>query len=97
MDLKLTKNRYRQTKQWSSIMNSLLVPENIPLDFAKKINISLCSGRVITVGSKKAFQKQMDVLVESEEEIDDITLELNYQKLIDLVEEKTVKLFSNIN
>ena len=95
MKKKLAKSQYRFKKQWESIIKSLLVPDNIPLKFAKNITITLESGEVITVTNKKDFKEQLETITEKQIPIADMHIELNYQKLITIVEKQVLELLKN--
>jgi hypothetical protein len=89
----LAKSSYRFRKQWNSIISSLQIPENMPLKFAKNINISL-NDRNIIVNNEEEFKKQINFITENDMEIKEINLELNYQKIIELVEKQYKNLTS---
>ena len=89
----LAKSSYRFKKQWNSIISSLLIPDDIPLKYAKTIRISL-NDRDIVVYNEEDFEKQINLISENDVEIKEINLELNYQMIIDTVEKQYKKLIS---
>lgn len=90
------KSHYRFKKQWDSIISSMMVPENVPLSFAKKIEIMSSDSKSVTVYSKAELEKHIQLCADNQESIQNIRIELNYQKLIDKVEKQIEKILKNI-
>jgi hypothetical protein len=86
--IKPIKNRYKIKKQWGEILQNLTVPHEIPFDFTKNFKILLTDGKEKFIKNKKEFEKYVGEIVEDGKEIDNIMVELNYEKLIISVEKK---------
>ena len=82
------KNRYKIKKQWGAILPKLTVPSEIPFDFTKNFKIQLADGNEKLIKNKKDFDIYVDKLLEEGKEIDNVMVELNYEKLILSVEKK---------
>ena len=82
------KNRYKIKKQWGMILPKLTVPQEIPFDFTKNFKISLTNGDDKFIKNKKDFDIFINKMIEDGKEIDNVTVELNYEKLILSVEKK---------
>jgi hypothetical protein len=82
------KNRYRIKKQWNEILPKLTVPSEIPFDFTKNFKICLSNGNEKIIKNKKEFDSYVVKAIEDGEEIENVMVELNYEKLILSVEKK---------
>jgi len=82
------KNRYKIKKQWGSILPKLSVPSDIPFDFTKNFKICLTDGNEKLVKNKKDFDIYVNQIIEDGKEIENVSVELNYEKLILSVEKK---------
>jgi len=82
------KNRYKIKKQWKSILGQLSVPSEIPFDFTKNFKVLLTNGNEKIIKNKKDFDVYVSKLVESGEEIENVMVEINFEKLIVNVEKK---------
>jgi hypothetical protein len=86
--IKPIKNRYKVKKQWGEILPNLTVPNEIPFDFTKNFKILLTDGKEKFIKNKKEFEKYVGEIIEDGKEIENIMVELNYEKLIISVEKK---------
>jgi hypothetical protein len=86
--IKPIKNRYKIKKQWGEILGNLTVPSEIPFDFTKNFKILLTDGKEKFIKNKKEFESYVGEIVEDGKEIENIMVELNYEKLIISVEKK---------
>lgn len=82
------KNRFKIKKQWGIILPNLLVPEEIPFDFTMNFKIQLSDGSQKIIKDKKDFDSYIEQLIDDGQEIDNVLVELNYEKLIISVEKK---------
>jgi hypothetical protein len=82
------KNRYKIKKQWGSIIPKLSVPNDIPFNYTKNFRIVLTNGEERIVKNKKDFDQYIKQLIEDETEIENISIELDYDRLITNVEKK---------
>ena len=82
------KNRYKIKKQWDIILPNLLIPDEISFDFTKNFKIFLSNGDERLFKNKKEFDVYINELIETGQEIDNVMVELNYEKLIISVEKK---------
>jgi len=82
------KNRYRIKKQWGVILPNLTVPQEIPFDFTKNFKIVLSNGDEKMIKNKKDFDEYVGQILEEGKEIENVMVELNYEKLILSVEKK---------
>jgi hypothetical protein len=82
------KNRYRIKKQWGEILPRLTIPSEIPFDFTKNFKIFLTNGDEKIIKNKRDFDSFVTKAMESGKEIENIMVELNYEKLIIDVEKK---------
>ena len=82
------KNRYKIKKQWKTILPHLSVPSEIPFDFTKNFKVLLTNGDEKLIKNKKDFDTYVNKLIESGEEIENVMVEINFEKLIINVEKK---------
>lgn len=82
------KNRYKIKKQWKIILPHLSVPSDIPFDFTKNFKVLLANGEEKLIKNKKDFDTYVNKLIEAGEEIENVMVEINFEKLIINVEKK---------
>ena len=89
------KNRYRFKKQWDKIFSNMLIPRDIPIQYTKNIKIILENGEEFISRNSKEFESQVERIAKSGNEIDDLMIEINFEKLITDVENTFDKILTS--
>lgn len=90
----LNNNRYRMRKQWDSIISSLFIPKDIPLKYTKNIKITSEDSSEYISHTPEEFESQINHLSKIGKEVQNLTIEINFEKLIVDVEKKIKKILT---
>lgn len=90
------KNRYKIRKQWEKILSEIQIPKEFPINYTRSYKILLTTGSEYETLTKKDFEKSINTIIESGSEIKDIMVELDFEKLIISVEKNYQKLINQI-
>ena len=71
----------------------MLVPKDIPMTYTKNIKIVLENGEEFISRNNKEFESQVNRIAKSGKEIDDLMIEINFEKLIIDVEKSFDRIF----
>lgn len=82
------RNKYRFKKQWNRILSALIAPNDIPLSFTKNVRVLFSNGDQFTAKNQLELDIHIEKAAVNGLEIKEICVELNYEKLISVVEKK---------
>ena len=91
-DIIPSKNKYKFKKHWEKIFANMIIPKNIPTSLTKNI-VLLGDGKEIKIKNTKMLEKTIEKLTQNNQEIGDCLVEVNFQKIISVVEKKYSNLF----